>query len=222
MKNKISDKKAGFTLIELIIVTGIIIIVLSVSFSALLQSQSFQVYNNTFTKLYSLINNARSLAISGKGQLDFTDFDLDGRTTSPADYVTPANYAIHFNTGTVSATVPNVALFADINPPQAGTINKKGQFDPGLQYNQGNDLILDRLNLPNLTVLKITDGDGATPEQSSIFYSPNYADITFENLTFGTSPFLTIALADSSLGLCKQIIIHKLAGIPEISSCTTP
>lgn len=206
-------------MIELVIVTAIIIIVLALSFSALLQSQSFQVYNNTFIKLYSLVNNARSQAISGKGQMDFTNFDND---TSSTDFVTPANYGVFFNTGTVTSLKPNAALFADINPPAAGSFSAKGQFDPGTQYNLGNDLILDRLILPKTMSLEIKDGEGNTPVESSIFFSPNYADIAYENLIFNTSPFLTISLTDNSLGICRQIIIHKLAGIPEVSLCSTP
>lgn len=215
MKNKKLKGKPGFTLMELLLVVMIVVIVVGLSMSSLLQSQSVQVFNNNFGKLFSIVNNARSQAITGKGQLDFTDYDRDGLKNIHSDYVTPANYGVRFD---VSGT-PNVRLFADINPPLAGGTGQALRFDDGGVPTAGEDLILDSLDLPSTVTLTVKDGDSITPVSSSIFYSPNYADIEYENLTMGASPFLRIQLTDTLTTACKQIKIHKLAGIPEVGQC---
>lgn len=219
MKNKLNfNQRQGFTLIELVIVMGILVIVLGLSMSSMLQSQSFQVFNNNFGKLMSLVSNARSQAITGKGQLDYTDFDGDGIYN---DYVTPANYGVRFDTAPVAGT-PNVRLFSDTNPLKSGVGGKKGQFDDGGVYAQGDDVVLDSLTLPNNTVLEVIDGASLanTPTESSIFFSMKYADITYESLVTSPSPFITIQLTEQNISACRQIQIHKLAGIPEVGPCT--
>lgn len=218
MKNQKTKTQPGFTLMELVLVVLIVVVVVGLSMSSLLQSQSTQVFNNNFGKLFSIVNNARSQAITGKGQMDFSDYDGDGQThlTSPPDYVTPANYGVRFD---VSGD-PNVRLFADINPPETGATGSAKIFDTGGAYSTGDDLVLDRLTLSTGVSLVIEDGDGNTPSTSSIFYSPNYADIDYENLDVVTSPFIKIQLTDDLTGGCKQIRIHKLAGIPEVEACT--
>ena len=124
----------GFSLLELLIVMGILVIVFAISMTSLMMAQYTQIFNNNFTKVFSLISNARSQAITGKGQLDFTDFDHDG---SISDYVTPANYGVHFQTD----SSPQVTLFADINPPDSGSLGTKGRYDAGTTYNLGQDLV---------------------------------------------------------------------------------
>lgn len=235
MKNKswnfFSKEKAqsGFTLIELLIVVAIVVIMTAITLGSLTRSQEQQVFNNSFEKLYSLINTARSLAISGKGQLDYTDYDNDGckdtgiitkvgATCTVPDYVTPANYGINFNI----ATAPNVVLFADMNPPTSGTISgQKGVYNQGTNYIEGQDLDLDSMTLPAGIVLVIK-GKTTTPGSGSIFFSPNYADITFDPPVLGTDvdPYLLLQLWQGTI--CRQIRIHKLAGIPEVESCTVP
>lgn len=208
--------KSGFTLIELLIVLGILVVVIGISFSSLTRSQSFQVFNNNFEKIFSLIGNARSLAISGKGQLDYTDFDHDtlNHLSSPPDYVTPANYGIRLiNT----AGSKNVILFSDINPPTSGG-GQKGVYNQGTNYTAGDDLDLESLSLPGTMNIEIEDASGIK-NSGSVFFTPNYADISFDGLN--ASPFLVIRLKEVAPGnLCKQIRIHKLAGIPEVQTCS--
>ncbi len=216
MKNQKLKSQPGFTLIELVLVMLIIVIVVGLSMSSILQTQNIQVYNNTFGKLFSIVNNARSQAITGKGQIDFTDYDQD---LSFTDYVTPANYGVRFDTGGPT----HVRLFADINPPPDGSgTGEAGSFDPDSVYALGDDLVLDSLSLPSGITLEIFDGAAiqAPKNPSSVFYSPNYADITYEGLVVDDTPFIKIQLTEESTSVCKQIKIHKLAGIPEIELCT--
>lgn len=231
MKNKsgnfLSKEKAqdGFTLIELLIVVAIVVIIAAVTLGSLTRSQDQQIFNNSFEKLYSLINTARSLSISGKGQLDYTDFDNDGcRDTVTAvppcpvpDYVTPANYGVQFNT-----SGKNVVLFADMNPPTTGAVNgAKGVYNPGTDYATGYDLDLDSMTLPTDITMDIQDSTVAPLlATGSSFFSPNYADLTSNNLNLTTKPYLVLRL-NQGVSFCKQIRIHKLAGIPEVELCGT-
>lgn len=217
----LEKQKKGFTIIELIIVLAIIVIVIGVSFSSLTRSQSQQIFNNNFDKIVSLVSTARSLAITGKGQLDYTDFDNDkcnhngvmvgGTCTSP-DYVTPANYGIYFNT---TPGAKNIILFADINPPLSGATGQKGAYNLGTSYTTGDDFELDSLTLPSNLTLEVIGSSSYTT--GSLFFSPNYADITFQTLV--PNPFITIKLSESNPARCRQITIHKLAGVPEVKIC---
>ena len=211
------EQKPAFTLIELVLVMGILVIVLGLSMSSLLQSQSAQIFNNNFSKLYSIVNMARSMSIAGKGQLDYTDYDRDGDDHLTPDYVTPANYGVRFDTASGSA---NVRLFADINPPLTGAVGQKGRFDVGTDYIFGYDLVLDSYSFPAKTELKIIDGAGGTPATGSFFFNMKYADISFENILTANTPFVRLQLTDQTTGACRQIRIHQLAGIPEVGPCT--
>jgi len=211
------EQKPAFTLIELVLVMGILVIVLGLSMSSLLQSQSAQIFNNNFSKLYSMVNTARSLAIAGKGQLDYTDYDRDDDDHLTPDYVTPANYGVRFDTASGSA---NVRLFADIHPPLAGAVGQKGRFDVGTDYIFGHDLVLDSYSFPAKTELKIIDGADGTPTTGSFFFNMKYADISFENIPTSGTPFVRLQLTDQTTGACRQIRIHQLAGIPEVGPCS--
>jgi prepilin-type N-terminal cleavage/methylation domain-containing protein len=218
MKTQKSNQKSGFTLLELLAVIAIIVVVFGISFSALMQSQASQIYNNNFMKIVSMVNNARSQAITGKGQLDYTNFDNDNRywNSTPPDFVTPANYGVRFD-NTVATN--NVIFFADINPPKSAPLGAKGRYDSGTNYGTGQDLILDSLTIPKTNILEVRDSTASPVFKSSIFYSPNYADISFEGLDTSANPIIKIRLSQPSIGLCRQIAIHKLAGIPEIGGC---
>ena len=203
---------------------AIIVIVVGISFTSLTRSQSQQIFNNNFDKIVSIFSNARSLAITGKGQLDYTDFDNDkcnnngkmmgGGCTSP-DYVTPAFYGVNFNN---TSAGQNVVLFADMNTPASGATGRRGVYDnASTSYINGQDLILDALTLPPNLTLEVSGKDPIYPK-GSIFFSPNYADVSFETLV--ANPFITIKLRGTKPDRCRQIKVHKLAGVPEIDFCS--
>jgi len=230
MENK--KQKSGFTLIELILVMLIISVIAAISLSTLLGTQAGQAFNNNFDSLLSFLNNARTDAITGKGQTDFTDFNGINGTT---DLVTPANYGVNFNT---TAGAAKVQLFADINPPKTGTISgARLRFDSGINNNTGDDLVLKSYTFPNNLSLAIFAADTAAPPimvaatnpaNSSVFYSPLYADIYAENIKIDQSnsapltsyPFILIQLKENASPFrCRQIKIHQLAGVPEVAAC---
>lgn len=216
LKNK---QKEAFTLVELIIVMAILVVVFGIALGSVNQSQSLQIFNNNFDKIMSMIGTMRSQAITGKGQLDYVDFDNDncnesgGDNCDGPDYVIPAHYGVYFDTANGTITT-----FADMNVPKSGAVGKVGKFDENGSYKTGKDLVLEMRNLPENYQLIIFDNDENAPfTKGGIFFTPNYADISFEDFT--ASPFLNIKLMDTKANRCRMITIHKLAGIPEVKFC---
>lgn len=228
-----STSQKGFTLIELLIVLGILVILTALTLASLTRSQEQQVFSNNFDQVYSMINSARSLAIAGKGQFDYVDYDNDGckntgsvplgATCTVPDYVTPLNYGVYFNN--TSGGARNITVFADMNLPNAGATGHKQQYDIGTDYALGADLDLNNLVIPSGIALEIQDDSSvaALPAGSAgaIFFSPNYADMNVFGLN--PNPYLLIRLKDkTNVNICKQIRIHKFAGIAEVESCSVP
>jgi len=218
-------EKPGYTLVELMIVLVIIVVFAAIAMASMVRQQDQQLFNNQFESILSMINNARSQAITGKGQLDYTDFDHDGcQALDCTDFVTPANYGVHFDSK-MDPSTENVVMFADMNPTEAhpeykGTYNP----EPAAALTEGGDLKLGNIiNLGTDFCLRIEDNNPPSANSSgSIFFSPNYADISFEGYQVTSDkPFLLIRLHDNTAAnRCKQIRIHQLAGIPEVEQCT--
>lgn len=229
--------RQAFTLVELVIVLGITAILALIVLGGLLNSQSQQVFNNKFEEVLALVKEARSLAITGKGELDYTDADKDGiyddhcdtppapsPCTSP-DFATPANYGVNFST--LGAT-GQIKLFADIYPPAVSPLGSKDSFEEGIKntdYQSGKDLVFKKITLPNtyeLSVFKKSQ-ENNPPALSSIsfFFSPLYADLKFQGSTFiNEMPMLIIRMKETSgVHRCREITIHQMAGVPEVSNC---
>jgi prepilin-type N-terminal cleavage/methylation domain-containing protein len=234
-KNKIF--KQAFTLVELVIVLGIVGILAVIALGGLLNSQSQQIFNNKFEEILALIKESRSQAITAKGQFDYTDADKDGiynnhcdsppaPTPCPSpDYATPANYGINFSK---PGLVGQLKLFADIYPPQTNPQGNKDSFEEGnslTDYQNGKDLVLKTVFLPNtydLTVFKQSEqGNPPALNSVSMFFSPLYADLKFQGVTFTNEiPILVIRMKEiNGIQRCRQITFHQLAGVPEVSNC---
>lgn len=211
--------KKGFTLIELVIVLAVVTVIFGISFDTFSRSQSQQLFNNTFEKIVSMISSARSLAITGKGQLDYTDFDHDGCSNtggtgcSGPDYVTPANYGVYINSRAEGGA--NIRVFADNHLPASGATGQVGKYNNiDRAYVNGQDLDLAEFNIPSPLKLQIATGD-----VGSILFSPNYADISLDQLEWDKNSFLTIQLKGVNPARCRQIKLHRLAGVPEVGFC---
>jgi len=217
----------GFTLIELVLVLFIIAIVAAISLSTLLYAQSGQVFNNNFETLVSFLNNARTDAITAKGQPDYV-----GKNTTKL--VTPANYGVDFATNTAGAGV--IKLFSDTNPPINGATGQKLRFNKGTAYDTGDDLVLKTYTFPKKYILNVdaisSDLKSKTPNSNNsvaIFYSPLYADIYAENIGIDQSnnpsplasfPFIRIKLTETQPPIrCRQILIHQISGVLNIGPC---
>ncbi len=220
-------QKKGFTLIELVIVLAVVTVIFGISFETFSRSQSQQLFNNTFEKIVSMISSARSLAITGKGQLDYTDFDHDGcRNTSGEgcngpDYVTPANYGVAFVENGRTHNNFIIKMFADNHPPATELTGSAGKYDTGTDYAAGQDLVLAEMPIPKQMQVVITPPFSASLQQEtgSILFSPNYADISLDQLTWDNNSFLTIQLKGVNPARCRQIKLHRLAGVPEVGFC---
>ena len=185
-----------------------------------------------------MVREARSYAITGKAQPDFTDYDGNKcyEASNPAnapgclgDYVTPANYGVYFGSNKVD-------LFADIHQAKTtsgGTAdpNTEGKFLPSSngigQHSTGTDLILSEYQIPNGITLKINI-DGVTGTGSScgssgfctpsIFYSPIFADFNTDPTVKNTG-FVYIGISDGERSSCFKI--QRLAGNPEVETDLT-
>ncbi len=231
----IRSTRGAYTLVEVMIVIAVLGVLFTASMTSLNSSRDTQDYNNNFDQLLSMLNNARSMAISAKGQTDYVDADGDGDKT---DLVTPANYGVRFEQNSPS----KIILFADNNTNSSSDADaKKKVYD----FNSSNcntpengcDFILKEYTFDKKYELKVYKGDvnGQLHQVSStitaidgfpsIFYSPLYADIAVEGANIGLDdldfPFLIIRFQESSgPKRCRQIKIHFLAGNPEVSACT--
>jgi len=237
--------RSGFTLVELIIVVTITLFLLVATVQGFANSASQFSFSNADETIQSMIQQARSLAISGKAQIDYTDFDKDGcrdknsmldtnqcADKSVDDLATPAHYGVNFQK---SGSTYIVTLFAD-NHEVSGQQPKENVFDyepnAGVTaYENGWDIVLDRYTLPPGMQLIIPQPDGTTVPACSaancsatIFFSPVFADISSDltNLppttTEPSDPFFRFGIAQNNPNINNRkrcSEIHFLAGISE-------
>ena len=213
----------GFSLAEMILVITLTVFLMVVTVQSFGNSTTQFAFGNDNEKVLTMINFARSLAISGKAQLDYTDYNKDGckdtvvlPACSEADYVTPANYGVNFNT-----TTNTVTLFADTHTG-SDPADKEGKFDPctgAVDYSKGCDIILDTYTLTASQLVLFPPAITPAVTSATVFYSPIFADITFDQ-TLPKDPFFTFELLQSgNTPRTRCVQIHKVAGIPEPLTC---
>ncbi len=240
-----SSNRSGFTLVEMIVVLALTLFLFVVALKAVTGSTSQLNFANTHEQVLDLVNQARSLAISGKAQPDYTDFDNDGCTdlannplqnvampctAALPDMVTPAHYGVHFH---ISSDPLNpydtVTLFVDNHALASGGGSgngKEGVFDaadlsslPG-DYWLGKDIVLQQLTIPSGLHLFNLPGNAGNVTDTSIFYSPIFADMAFD-VPLQQNQFFTFGLQQTAGGISRQRCtrIQLLAGIPENAAC---
>lgn len=212
--------RPAFTLIELMMVIAITVILLAAGLRGMVDSQKSFLFNNAVERVLQIVREARSLAVTGKAQLDYTDYDQDGCNAPPddndntptactlplgeSDYVTPANYGVYFD-------VPNhkVTLFADLHADGA---NAEGNYVAPTalnDYQQYKDLSLAEFDLTSDLDLKAVGS-------STIFYSPIFADTSFESALSAT--FFAFGVKETDgVGRERCFKIHPIAGVPEVA-----
>jgi type II secretory pathway pseudopilin PulG len=211
--------RSGFTLAEMILVVALTLFLLTVTVQGFVNSASQFSFSNAAQKVEEMIRTARSYAISGKAQLDYTDFDKDGckdvaSGACAVDYVTPAHYGVNFKkTTTTGVDSYTVTLFAD-NHEVVGKAPKEGVFeDTSTDYGDGFDIILERFPVPSGMQL-IIPGAG---NSATIFFSPVFADVSTDFTITAADPFfrygVTQKAGDITRKRCSQT--HILAGISE-------
>ncbi|HLG26006.1 MAG TPA: type II secretion system protein [Candidatus Gracilibacteria bacterium] len=218
--------RAGFTLAELLIVITLIVLLMAAALRGMVNSQRTFIFNGASQQVSSLVREARSLAVTGKAQQDYTDYDQDGcfdgvinSHTDPAcpsepDYVTPAHYGIFFNSADGTAT-----LFADLhgsgiegvyNPPVPATT-------PIGTFIAGYDLKLAIYTLPP-SLDYILDPAATT----TIMYSPIFADTDFDADLGISDEFFVFGVKETEgTALSKRCFaIHPVAGVAETTDAT--
>lgn len=212
--------KPGFTLIELIMVVALMVILVVASAQSIISSTNQFRFQNANEQILNLLREARSLAISGKAQLDYTDFDKDELDDQPVngqvDYVTPAHYGVRFIHDTEEDEPDKAILFID-NHSVPGEGSSEGYYDPRTNsledYRRGYDIIVREVTLPDNMRLSLENGGIDT-----IFYSPLLADISFSPLVLDN--FFNLGISQSgSVNRERCYVIHKISGIPEPVSC---
>lgn len=211
--------KKAFSFVEMIIVIGLIAIISTLAIRGIVNSQKSFIFSSTYQRVQELARQARSLAVTGKAQLDFTDYDNDDCTDSASnpplcaapDFVTPAHYGVYFD------TISNkVILFADLHDTTNG--NKEGLYIGGAPLNtyvSGKDLNLAEFPLPENYRFIIPTG-------RTIFYTPVFADTSFDTVPLPQT-FYVFGILDEKNGIKRCSKIHPIAGVPEValdSECT--
>ncbi len=241
-----SDALPGFSLAEMILVVALTLFLLTVTVQGFVNSASQFSFANAAQKMEEMVRTARSLAISGKAQLDYMDYDKDGcfddvtahvagKCPAPADtvpdYVTPAHYGVNFSK-TTSGVPPvdayTVTLFADNHSAtNEGKYNYPG--DAVLNYRAGGDIVLDQFVLPSSMTLIIP---GISGTSATVFFSPVFADLSADFTITSADPFFRYGVTQTAGTInrkrCSQI--HVLAGISEpmkdvtssLTSCAFP
>jgi len=217
--------RSGFSLIEIILVVALTLFLLTVTATGFVNSASQFAFANAYQRVLDMISTARSYAISGKAQLDYTDYagNFLHPMEIPSNYVTPAHYGINFDT--TDATKQTVTLFADLHSNVSGM---ESQYFPAApaniptDYKDGKDIILDQYTLPqgmNIVLPSIPPSSSA--KAITIFYSPIFADISFDVSSLPTDPFFKFGIQQTSGAITRNRCseIHKMAGIAEPFDC---
>jgi prepilin-type N-terminal cleavage/methylation domain-containing protein len=207
--------KSGFTLIELIIVMGIIVILMSMAFASMASSSRYFKLSTAYEKIVQMVREVRSDAITGKAQPDWTDYDQDNLYAVDGDLVTPAGYGIYFD-----PTKKTVTMFADVRKSTHDLDQNEGVYDAptgGIgTYNSGSDVILATYKIDSSLTL-VTDGGPDT-----IIYTPIFADtILNPSLNTGSHFFIfgvSNGTEDTAGVLHKCSKIHPVAGVPEVAT----
>ncbi len=200
----------------------LIVFMSSVSLAGISRTQATFQFNAAVQMVNSIVREARSFAVTGKAQIDYSDYDGDGCMAGDADalyphlgvcnpgpdYVTPANYGVFFNTSN-----NRLIEFADMH----GSV--VGQYDPpsvpGLMvYEPGKDMHIAEYTLPEVYRFYLYSGTGTT---NTVFFSPIFADTTFHPaLSPVTTTFFFVFGVEAVSGARESCMaIHRIAGIPE-------
>lgn len=206
-------KKSGFTLAEIIIVIAVTLFLFTATMQGLINSSAQFNFRNQDDRLQAMLRTARSLAISGKAQPDYIDYNKNLCTdvlSSPGctapDLVTPAHYGVIFRK---LDSMDVVSLFVDNHSKDP---KQEGYYESGDPHN-GYDVVLDYFILPKGMELILPDAGN----EATIFFSPIFADVTTNINIPADKPIFKFGISQTQGNVvrkrCSQI--QMLAGISE-------
>lgn len=212
--------KLGYTLVEMVIVVGILIMLLSATIRGLINSQRAFIFNNAVTQVSTIVREARSLAVTGKAQIDYTDYDRDEAGPNPDsdDSVTPANYGIFFENNPVGKP-DRIILFADINKGESVAQPEGGKYEaPPNGTNFGVFVEGRDVKLAQFEINKSLDLVLNPPGTTTVLFSPIFADTTFYPPLGPSDVFFVFGVKEINGDQRKTCFkIHSVAGVPEVA-----
>lgn len=133
MKNIYKTRVKAFTLVELMVVVGIIMVVVTMSFGSSYVMKDQIEFRNATQSVAAMLRDARNLALSGQSYPDVNDFDQD---TFNDDQVLPNGYIVNIDASTAGGPV-TIELYADLN----GGV--------GMNTFDGDDVLIESVDLPS-------------------------------------------------------------------------
>jgi len=127
-------KQKAFTLVELLIVVGIIMTIAVISFGGSYAMKDQVKFRNVANNVSAFLRNARNLSLSGQSYLDVDDFDQDGLDDTDGDQVLPNGYIVNIDAETTPMTIE---LYADLQ-----VLNETNTLDLS-------DVLIESLDLPD-------------------------------------------------------------------------
>lgn len=215
MPKQKKTKKAAFTLVELIIVMVITMFLITMVLQSAFGSTAQLKFINSSNKVVDLIRQARSLAISGKAQPDYTDFNNDKNIN---DLVTPAGYGVYFAKHDENSP-DEVIIFMDNHNKGSGAEGVYNyQMNDPMFYTKGADMILEKYTLPD--GIKLVGPKDALPldvnqmGSATVIYTPIFADVILNNINDPRT--FTFGLSQQSGAVTRTACfqINKVSGLP--------
>lgn len=219
------------------LVLWITIFLLGIAVSGMIRSQRTFAFNNADQQMNAIVREARSFAVTGKAQPDYTDYDNDdcydsvanhdvgctGAAAAVPDYVTPAHYGIYFD-----KTNNKMIVFADLHPGKTGN-QVEGRFDdPGAVFGIGqydpsnnNDIKIVEYDLDPALEFIFKPENSTTDGKYTVMYTPLFADTSFYDQTPGDAgeTFFVYGIKEKRTDPIKRCsAIHPVSGVPEAAA----
>ncbi len=211
----IKIKHKGFTLVEILIVAGIVSLLTTFVFINFSQQRKYLQYNNTLTEILSLIKTARSYAISSRAVYDTSQ--APGNET----YIPPNGYGVYIEQS-ANPGESSVILFANTN-------------DTGVFENQYDDadIIEESITITGDSVFDTFELINLSPASSTpttrgvIIFRPPLADTLIadngepDNITVEPTIYDTLSTSfyrqgSTTTASGETISINSTSGFPEI------
>jgi len=212
--------KRGFTITELALVVGILAILFGISTNIYRNQRARVQFNDSLTKMVSLINTARNYAITSRAVYDTSKPEED-RT-----YIPPEGYGIYIER---NATLGQSKMILFANTSIAG--QNANKYDAA-------DIVEESYAIPNVTnfesmlkdsLTSVSNSNCVTPTTASscaiVIFRPPLADTYISNngnSTTAANLINTLSMKFSYTGspdietAKKYIHINKIAGFPEL------
>lgn len=202
--------KKAFTLVEMLIVVGIIMILTAGVFSMSFVFGDQLAFKGAYENLSGIINEARSTALSSQSYPDTTDYDKDGLDDSDGDLILPNGYLVNFDASGENIVL---SLYADLFSSTVGELDSSDQLiktvtlaDNILLEAIGYTQIGDKAALPN------------AGENFSVLYTTPDGDFFVVGLTAKNSIQMKLVQVDEkgTEKRTKYVFMQYLYGIPEL------